>query len=84
MHISLQPRLPVRPACCHGVSGMASSFGLHIKPAAVGSVLDSHSRRTSQSFTDTHLDNVKTHSTAKRLQWVVTVSAHAKDDFLTV
>lgn len=26
-------------ACCHGVSGMACSFGLHTKPAAVGSIL---------------------------------------------
>lgn len=84
MHIILQPRLPVRPAWCHGVSGMASSSGLHIKPAAVGNVLASHSRHTSQSSADTKLDNVKRHSRANRLQWIFTKSAHTKDDCLTV
>lgn len=77
-----KPCLPVRPACCHAVSGMASSVGSHIRPAAVGSVPVSHSRHTSQSFTDTQLDNVKTHSRADRLQRVFTVSAQTKDDFL--
>ncbi|KAG8000153.1 Leucine-rich melanocyte differentiation-associated protein, partial [Nibea albiflora] len=83
MPIILQPCLPVRPACCHGVSGMASTFGSHIKPAAVGSALASQSTRTSQSSTDTQLDNVKTHSTANRLQTVFAMSAYTKDDFLT-
>lgn len=71
-------------ACCHGVSGMACSFGLHTKPAAVGSVLASHSRHTSQSSINIQLDNVKTHIGENRLKWVVTVSAHTKDDFVIV
>ena len=83
MHIILQPCLPVRPACCHAVSGMASSVGSHIRPTAVGSVPVSHSRHTSQSSTDTQLDNDKTHSRAGRLQRVFTASARTKDDFLT-
>lgn len=58
-HISLHPCLPIKPARCYNVIRMASSFGLHIKPVAVGSVLNSHSRHASQSFTDIKLDSVK-------------------------